>query len=87
MAHHKRVKKKEFVVKPWVSSLPQPPVSVSCWGEHAAQDIAFYVDWHSRHPFCVTPRKLEPGEEKNELDVSGSHGSIYSNNNTCPGAY
>lgn len=66
MAHHKRTKKKDFVPKVWTSPLRKKDVSVSCWGEEQAEDIAFYVDWHARHPFCTTPRVLGPGEEIGE---------------------
>ena len=27
------------------------------------------MDWHARHPSCTTPRKLEPGEEKEHFEV------------------
>lgn len=64
----KRVKR-EFIQKNWTSNLPRRAVSESVWGQANAQDIAFYVDWHARHPFCVTPRKLLPGEEKLENEV------------------
>lgn len=80
MAHHRRKKKKDFVAKEWTSPVRKPDVSISCWGEEQAEDIAFYVDWHHRHPFCSTPRKLEPEEEKGEDEfyVEGDSTKVYS---------
>ena len=55
-------KKRDFVPLPWKSSLPKPLVCDDVWGFEGAQDIAFYIDWHRRHPNCSSPRKLAHGE-------------------------
>lgn len=28
------------------------------WDEETAEELAKYIEWHGRHPHCVTPRKL-----------------------------
>ena len=46
----------EFKEKNWVSELPKPDVPDDIWGKHGAEDLAFYIDWHKRHPHCNSPR-------------------------------
>ena len=46
----------EFKAKEWLSDLPKPNVPDELWGKRGAEDIAFYIDWHKRHPHCNSPR-------------------------------
>lgn len=63
-------KKKDFIAKEWISDRPIPRVSDDVWGMTGAEEIAFYVDWHARHPCCVTPRKLAPDEIPDDNEVN-----------------
>ena len=46
----------EFNAKEWVSHLPKPDIEETLWGKRGAEDLAFYIDWHKRHPHCNSPR-------------------------------
>jgi hypothetical protein len=33
-------------------------ITPGLWREDEAEEIAKYIDWHSNHPHCITPRKI-----------------------------
>jgi len=33
------------------------------WGEDDEDDLISYIDWHGRHPHCITPRPLDPKQQ------------------------
>jgi hypothetical protein len=45
----------------WSKDRPKPALSFGVWDDDTADELAKYIDWHKRHPHCVTPRKLEEG--------------------------
>lgn len=46
----------EFHKKEWISHHPKPDIPDDIWGKRGAEDLAFYIDWHKRHPHCNSPR-------------------------------
>lgn len=57
-AFKKKVSSKfvEFKEKEWLSDHPKPHIEDAIWGRNGAEDLAFYIDWHKRHPHCNSPR-------------------------------
>ncbi len=54
------------------------------WDERTAEELAKYIDWHKRHPHCVTPRINEnaPAETKSKLKKDPENpGKVYTDNN------
>ena len=49
--------KKDIKDIEWTSSKPMPNIAQHIWKE-STEDIMRYIDWHARHPGCVTPREF-----------------------------
>jgi hypothetical protein len=43
----------------WKSARPKPKLSDFWDNPHEAEDMAKYIDWHGRHPHCVSPRNTD----------------------------
>jgi ankyrin repeat protein len=54
------------------------------WDDRTAEELAKYIDWHKRHPHCVTPR-LNPHADtdaKSKLRIDPENpGKVYADNN------
>jgi len=44
--------------KAWTSARPKPVLDRDYYGEDT-DDLAYYIDWHGKHPRCTTPQ-LKP---------------------------
>lgn len=54
------------------------------WDDRTAEELAKYIDWHNRHPHCVTPRYNEnaPADAKSKLKRDPENpGKVYTDNN------
>lgn len=57
--HEKALEKrrKNYKSPAWTSDAPRPFVDPTIWDDRETNDrLAVYMDWHRRHPHCVTPR-------------------------------
>ena len=50
-------RRKNYKSPAWTSDAPRPFVDPTIWDDRETNDrLAVYIDWHRRHPHCVTPR-------------------------------
>ena len=59
----------EFNAKKWLSNLPKPDIPDEIWGKRGAEDLAFYIDWHKRHPQCNSPRIPDRNLDETRLNA------------------
>eukprot|EP00981_Chlorochromonas_danica_P006890 scaffold1503_cov150-Ochromonas_danica.AAC.3 len=45
----------------WSPDRPRPELTPDIWTEEVGEEICKYIDWHRRHPHCLTPRKVKYG--------------------------
>lgn len=55
----KSVAKKVFPVIEWTEERPRPHFIKNLWKPDVEEELVRYIDWHRRHPHCITPRPAE----------------------------